>query len=177
MNILNVIIILYIFSQIQTNSFNPYVKSKDNCKNNAKLIGPLQNNKLYCLCDEKYSTKPKDNEDRCNYKRKSQLIVFVLEITGFGIGHLYAGNYVNGIFKLIFWIFSFTIFIKMRIAFVKRGDNDEKVISLTFISFILFLIMLIWYIIDLSYIGTGNYLDGNDIELYYWNKKMRFNSY
>jgi len=175
MNILNVIIIFYIICQIQTNSFNPYVESEENCENNAKLL--TLNGKYYCLCDEKYATKPQNNENRCNYKRKSQIIVFVLELPGFGIGHLYAGKYVNGIFKLVFWIFSYIIFIKMRIAYVKRGDNDEKVISLTFISFILFIIMLIWYIIDLSYIGTGNYLDGNDIELFYWNKKMRFKSY
>ena len=65
----------------------------------------------------------------------------------------------------------------MRKEYVKRGDNDERVIIITFISFLLNVGLIIWYAIDLASIGMGNYLDGNGIDLFYWNEKKRFNGH
>ena len=180
MNPLNIIIFSYIILQIQTYSNIPeffLVKNKTDCLNNANNI-IINNNQILCICDEKYATKPWNKKgQRCNYKRKKQLIVFILEIIGFGIGHLYAHKLGIGICKLIYWIICIIFLIQMRREHSKRGENDDKVICLTFISFFFTVGMVIWYIIDLAYIGIGNYLDGNDIELYYWDKSMRFNGH
>ena len=179
MNPLNILIFLYIFYQIESYSNIPnffLVEGVENCKNfkNTKFI----DDKVLCICKEEYATEPFDKDDiRCNYKRKKQLIVFILELIGVGIGYIYANNYLIGISKLIYWLICITFCVLMRKEYVKRGDNDEKVIIVTFISFLLNVGLIIWYVIDLASIGIGSYLDGNGIDLYYWNEKKRFNGH
>ena len=179
MNPLNILIFLYIFYQTESYSNIPdffLVEGVENCKNfkDTKFI----DDKVLCICKEEYATEPFDKDDiRCNYKRKKQLIVFILELIGFGIGHIYANNYLIGISKLIYWLICITFCVLMRKEYVKRGDNDEKVIIVTFISFLLNVGLIIWYAIDLASIGIGSYLDGNGIDLYYWNEKKRFNGH
>ena len=179
MNPLNILIFLYIFYQIETYSNIPeffLVNNENNCKHSINQI--QIENKFLCICEEEYATEPWYKENiRCNYKRKKQILVFFLEVIGFGIGHLYAHKIGIGITKLIYWLICIIFCFLMRKEYIKRGDNDNKVIVLTFISFILNVALIIWYVFDLASIGTGSYLDGNDIELYYWDNKKRFNGH
>ena len=181
MNPLNILIFLYIFYQTESYLNFPdffLVERFDNCLNSIDAKFIEEKEKVLCICKEEYATEPFERDDnRCNYKRKKQLIVFILEIIGFGIGHIYANNYLIGIFKLIYWLISITFCVLMRKEYVKRGDNDERVIIITFISFLLNVGLIIWYAYDLASIGMGNYLDGNGIDLFYWNEKKRFNGH
>ena len=181
MNPLNILIFLYIFYQTESYLNFPdffLVERIENCKNPIDIKVIEEKEKILCICKEEYATEPFERDDnRCNYKRKKQLIVFILELIGFGIGHIYANNYLIGISKLIYWLICITFCVLMRKEYVKRGDNDEKVIIVTFISFLLNVGLIIWYVIDLASIGIGSYLDGNGIDLYYWNEKKRFNGH
>lgn len=124
----------------------------------------------YCQCNDQYATYPLNSKTYCTYKRKKQWKVFVLEaVLAFGSGHLYAENYGKGIFKLIFWIIGWTLFIMMRIISVKREKRDELAFIFSMLSCIFTIGMIIWYTIDVVMIGINRYRDGNGINFESWD--------
>lgn len=122
-----------------------------------------------CVCQPEYATYPINSSSYCDYKRKKQWIVFLLEtVVAFGAGHFYAGNYARAVPKLIVWITAWTLFVMMRISSVKREIEDPLALIYALWSFIFCFVIIIWYIADVVMISLNRYHDGNGIEMIYW---------
>lgn len=84
----------------------------------------------------------------------------------FGIGHLYASNYIYGSIKCAFFIVTFGIFITVRILRKKTEENNTYTLILSLAGCVSCIVIMIWQIVDVILIGLNRYLDGNGIELY-----------
>ena len=125
--------------------------------NNAKCIS---NN---CECFPGYITFPEDNQIKCNYKIRSQLIAFLLEIffcNGFGL--FYIRKYVYASIKFLGWLSMYILYRKYA------KDKEKNSLVVIIISSIIFMGMLGLQIFDIYHLFRNEYKDGNNINLINW---------
>jgi hypothetical protein len=159
----------------QNNCRFPNYCSKDRdvclCANtHAELI---YNNKRSKIIEESINSKynNKNIKEFCLYKRKNQIIYFLLElIFNCGIGHIYAGNLINGIIKMVLVIMPCLIFMAMILMGIMSSSKiaDMSVIGYC-INLTLICALLAWWIVDIVLIATGFYVDGNGVPLINWD--------
>lgn len=117
-----------------------------------------------CVCEKGYSTidSAKHGDFYCNYKKKSQLISFLLEfIVSFGAGHFYLGNFTIATVKMIFTAFTCILFCQYHsVIKITEFKNYAKTTELVSVGG-----WICWQIIDAFLLGFGFYNDGNGIEL------------
>ena len=92
----------------------------------------------------------------CDYQQKRQIGIFLLEIIlNFGIGHLYAGNYIFAVIKIICYnvLFGLYFFKYMK----------TKGISAVRIKLFIWVFVTIWQTPDGLCIFRGIFTDGNDM--------------
>ena len=123
----------------------------------------------FCNCHSGYTTYPYDNKIQCNYKQKSQLKAFLLELfLCYGAGHFYIHNYKLAIPKLIVFAFFYYLFIGLRIITKAKEENKFANLIICIGAGVTFLGLLVWQIVDLVFFGRNKYHDGNDIPLLNW---------
>ena len=123
----------------------------------------------FCNCHSGYTTYPYDNDIQCNYKQKSQLKAFLLELfLCYGSGHFYVHNYKLAIPKLIVFVFFYYLFIALRIITKAKEENKLANLIICIGAGVTFLGLLTWQIIDLVNFGRNKYNDGNNIPLRKW---------
>ena len=123
----------------------------------------------FCECNSGYETYPEDNDVKCNYKKKSQLKAFLLELfLCYGAGHFYIHNYRLAVPKLIVFAFFYCLFIALRIITKAKEENKLANLIICISAGVTFIGMLTWQIIDLVNFGKNNYKDGNKIPLFEW---------
>lgn len=123
-----------------------------------------------CVCYDEYDSYPFDKFEMCNYKRKKQIIAFVLELfLMFGIGHFYLANYKLAIIKLIFFILGYSLFIVLRKMSKKTEENNTFSLLTALFGCFICILIIIWQIIDVILLGLGRYTDGKGIEMSYMN--------
>ena len=108
----------------------------------------------FCFCFDGYLSTY-EIPVLCDYQQKDRTLYFVLEFfLSLGIGHLYAGNYIYGIIKMICYSGLLGLY------FVKY--LNKKGIDAARIRLYIWVIIAIWQIIDGLCIFRGIYTDGND---------------
>ena len=117
-----------------------------------------------CQCPNGYAQDPSilvtDDVKSCQYKRKKQYIFFLLELLlPFGVGHLYACQYLIMGIKLITCIIIFLLdfFLKRKIRNFRTKQQFHIFIL------VLFFMYLIGHLVDIILIGINQYKDGNQI--------------
>ena len=128
--------------------------------------------KMYpCVCKKEYATKEGD-AIYCEYKRKRQLVAFLLELfVGFGAGHFYRGNNLMGALKLcafLFGIYIICLFPLTLKCFDSCCENDCCVVVVSIFFFLCSAGLAFWFVFDLTKWGKNKYLDKNGIELLHW---------
>ena len=125
-----------------------------------------------CFCITGWTVSPGSSID-CNYQQINQSYYFYLEFVFlYGLGHIYAGNYVLGIVKLVLFVFLITQLTLIPICSKFVDDKcDNGCIRLLVGLFFLFFSMGFfgWVLFDLIAIGNGFYYDGNGVPLVDWN--------
>lgn len=160
--------------------------NKKNCK---YPYGKCLNNSI-CKCLEgfvsfsktlkKNSTKILKDEIYCDYRQKKQIIAFFLElffICGFGI--FYLERFSQGILKFfIFFCFLVVVFLikKYNIRFkffLNENIYNGRNFLLNFLRIFLFLLFFSLHVIDIFYLSTNSFLDGNEVLVYSWEKDLK----
>ena len=146
-----------------------------------------------CQCLEGYRTfidksLPLEQQTYCNYKQVNHFIPLVLEFfPAIGLGHFYAGKYIQGFIKLILavtWIWAMFYLHKElnipdfvesfgKIIFNKAigeelkssGDGFTKEEIVQYIFNVTFYPFWILYLIDIFMYFTKSYSDGKGIPL------------
>ena len=96
--------------------------------NNGECISNI------CKCFPGYITYPEENQIKCNYKLRSNLIALLLEIISCnGYGFIYIRQYFIALIKFFGWLFMCFIYQK----YAKFKENNSLVIII--ISSIIFL--------------------------------------
>lgn len=151
-----------------------------------------------CICEEGYTDLDSSQYVKCCYKRKSQLIAFLLEfVLGFGVGHFYIGNNQIGFLKLFGCLTFCCSCCTIAFCFCYKEENPKRNISLEvqtlsvnvnlgndnkisrtiqplkikiFNIIMLFSIyaLLIWHCVDVVLFGLNLFNDGNGIALQHW---------
>ena len=123
----------------------------------------------FCNCHEGYDTHPFDNPIKCNYKKKSQLKAFLLELLlCYGAGHFYIHNYKRAVPKLIVFVFFYCLFIALRIITKAKEENKKANLIISISAGVSLVGMVTWQIIDLVGFGKNQFDDGNSIGLKVW---------
>ena len=126
-------------------------------------------NKYFCECHKGYDTYPSDNSIKCNYKKKSQVKAFLLELLlCYGAGHFYIHNYKRAIPKLIVFAFFYCLFIALRIITKAKEENKKANLIISISAGISLIGMITWQIIDLVGFGKNQFDDENSIGLKDW---------
>jgi hypothetical protein len=156
---------------------NPYNSSPNDgdsicdfyiCENGHGYCITINNNSI-CLCHPDYDTYPSNNILRCNYKKKSQIISFLLELFFvYGIGHFYIGNYKYAICKLLCFLFSYCLFIILKNNNKINQDENTYSLLICIIASIFCIGMITWQLFDLLLFGLNKHLDENGISLASW---------
>ena len=134
------------------------------CKELSDNIGTY-----FCECYSGYYTYPEDNDIQCNYKKKSQLKAFLLELfLCYGAGHFYVHNYRYAIPKLIVFAFFYCLFIALRIITKAKEENKLANLIICISAGVTLIGMLAWQIVDLINFGYNKYKDGNKVSLLNW---------
>jgi len=137
----------------------------------------------FCKCGEEYANFNEDNpfingndnydnnKIYCNYKRKKQIISFVLEFfLFFGMGHVYSGNYILGISKFIFFILLIIFKLKKdknsKEIDIEEEENNNK--NANWLHLMILLSAVIWYIIDIVFLALRKFIDGNGVPMLSW---------
>ena len=126
-----------------------------------------------CKCDDGYTTPDEDGNYMCCYEQYNSMTAFLLEIfISFGVGHMYIGDYLLGVLKMIIYLvlFSSTIFI----CFYRCKHNDKYEIETSFIYRLMRMICFLlcgcvyvaWQMIDSILFSLGGYVDKNGVALY-----------
>lgn len=170
---------------------NPSYKSPNFAE--AKNITCTKENCVYpnkckdkhtCQCDISYAEfylnkELKEGEERidskdikefCTYKRKSQLVYFLLEfILNIGAGHLYASNYTLGVIKMILVFLPCVLFSLLICMGVM---SSSKIADMAVFGYCLVVAsvcaIVIWWLVDVILIAIGYYTDGNRVPLIPW---------
>lgn len=121
-----------------------------------------------CTCFEEYTTYPFDTDTLCQYKKKKQLIAFLLEFfLMLGIGHYYLENYVHAILKSIVFLTAYSLFISLKFLSVKTEQNNPYRVIISLLASLLLITIIVWQCIDVILMGIGFYTDGNGVEMYF----------
>jgi hypothetical protein len=127
------------------------------------------NNNTTCVCNTTYDTYPEDSTVMCNYKKKSQLLAFILELfVTFGAGHFYTLNLKMAIPKVLFWFLGYSLFIILRIINKKKDENNPTMLMISLWGCLTCTIMVIWQIVDIFMFALNGYQDGYGIDLQSW---------
>jgi len=151
--------------------------SRNNCKFPNKCS--LDNNECICFYlfaefdnnkkDDRKKNGNLNNKIYCNYKRKIQNVYFILEfLVNFGLGHIYAHNYLIGICKGLF-VSICLLLMSLNYISIKCFKNDLYGNKSKYIIGILIVIITSIWILDSLSISLGFYTDGNGIPLVNWN--------
>jgi len=125
-----------------------------------------------CICNKYYAHfLLNSGEISCSYKRKNQMIAFLLEFfIPFGAGHFYLGNIALGIIKLSFMLCLPIIFIFMN--YTCGNFNSRRFISKPFLwdkLFVFYMIsLLLWVFFDIVNISLMKYTDSNGVQMQPW---------
>ena len=125
-----------------------------------------------CYCSKGYVNDPRKNdpEKYCSYKQHKQLTSFLWELlTNFGIGHLIIGNVAKGLFKMLFCIILFTLcgLICAKVLTIE-GSKNALGITVTLTVYACFIILFIWWIVDIVLFAGNKYKDHNKVPLKHW---------
>jgi len=127
-----------------------------------------------CKCNEGFTTYLRNNNLKlCNYQKKNSVIAAFLELfLGFGLGHLYSGRKIFGIFKMFLsfilcCIGCCAIGIGMKLDSEIRLEQPNTIVVLFYFIFIcIFYILIFWQILDFIMFIFKIYTDDNEISLY-----------
>jgi hypothetical protein len=135
-----------------------------------------ENNTIKCNCTEGYLSYNHNNEIKfgdhniqCNYEQKRGYIVFFFSVFALlGIEHFYLENYY--FFILIMVLYLGTIILKCRFVIaenlkIKQSKREESKL----IKILPFICLIVW-IINLIFVLSHQYKDGND-QLIFWDIK------
>jgi hypothetical protein len=166
-NAVLIFINIYLTSQFQPADLNKPEMFKDEiCSYNGNP--EIINGNVNCTCQPEFFTqKPatrhiNGNDVQCNYEKKRRFIALFFSIfLPFGIDYLYLQNY--GIFVLILFSCCFTLIGNcVRFAISSHVDYLKNKMNLTF--FILSLLMVIGWAVNIVLVWTGIVKDGNGID-------------
>ena len=106
----------------------------------------------------------------CNYKRKSQLVYFLLEfLLNIGVGHLYAGNFLLGGLKIGLVFLPCITFIVLFCLGIVVAENIKEIAGIgACIGILVACTVSIWWLVDAILIGIGIYKDGFGVPLQSW---------
>ena len=153
--------------------------NRTECPDNERYTctqSPSSSEVYECVCTKEYAI-PGDPkyESKCEYKRKRQLVAFLLELfVGFGAGHFYVGNYLIASLKLVAFLFGIYIICLFPLTAKCCGDCCDSDCIVVLISLFFFLCsvgLAFWFIWDLVYYGKNKYTDGKGVKLLSWSKK------
>ena len=164
----NIIILLIVSSLKAVNSvkhndfrFKFPICNKVNCPRTRGIC--TRDNK--CICLKNYITHENFTEYgnfQCNYLQSNQANIFILEfLFGFGTGHFFLGNYIIGLFKLVF-----TLTTAFLVA-VSPCLEENKMLSPTLTKTKHFMIVgyVIWQLFDGTMILLNKYKDSNGVQM------------
>lgn len=130
-----------------------------------------------CKCDDGYATYPNNNFPQCNYKQKSRLTVFLLQLfigEISGAGFFYAGRISLALGQfLLFWVgllYMLCMPFCVAVCTGANGENDMKCYTClhTFICVLwVFAFVIFWFVGWILPI-SDNFKDGNGVELASW---------
>ena len=156
--------------KISSNNTSISNKKIFSCKNDndCSFHGTCNKTKNICKCFKGWVTIKTDNENAnllmCDYKQKSKKMTLFLAIfLGFGLEHVYTGNFIYGLLKC--FILSFCTFCTAFMNYKLDTTFDLLEGMLQYITLIIFLWILYWYINDIINIWQNRYLDGNGVKL------------
>lgn len=122
---------------------------------------------LYTI-DSNNNTVYNTDKHLCDYKKKSQIKAFLLELFfPFGIGHYYINNYLLGTIKLLLFLLLCTLGC-VKLTYKDNIHSIKKGLLIKILSITLLLSVFIWEIIDLVIFGINGYTDNNDVDLENW---------
>jgi hypothetical protein len=157
--------------------------------NQDKFKFNKENNTIACTCEEGYLTYNPENKIKfgdhpiqCNYEKKRGYIVFFFSLFALlGIEHFYLERYF--FFVIIFILYLGTIILECRFVIVlnlntkekekererekekeKKSKNEEKLLKT-----LPFVCLTVW-IVNLIFVVTEQYKDGNDQPIF-WDIK------
>ena len=166
LNLFIFLIFICSFKTIKTIKNNDYrykfpICNKSNCPRNRGIC--TRDNK--CICLKNYITHEnftEYGEYQCNYLQSNQANIFILEfLFGFGTGHFFLGNYIIGLFKLIY-----TLTTAFLVA-VSPCLEENKMLNpkLTKTKNIMIVGYVIWQLFDGTMILFNKYKDSNGIPM------------
>ena len=120
--------------------------------------------------DTKTPSQGSQNIEYCKYKRKKQIVYFLLEFfLNIGAGHLYAGNYLIGGVKLgLVFLPCFILCVLLCIGVVAT-DNIKEIAGVgACLGILVACSVSIWWLVDAILIGIRKYKDGNGVPLQSW---------
>jgi TM2 domain-containing membrane protein YozV len=124
-----------------------------------------------CQCKKGYAHTSRNEAKSCSYVQKSQSTLFILELFfPFGVGHFYAGQLLHGILKLLLFLFAFLFDCFIRKIMTSNKIRETNLYQ--FISAIFYIILILWQITDLCFIGMNKYLDFNNVPLDAWGDQQ-----
>ena len=168
------LILFFIFLQIlycddSPNNIKLCDDGETQCDHGECITYDDEPSKYFCKCYPGYDTYPYENSVKCNYKKKSQLKAFLLELLlCYGAGHFYIHNYKRAIPKLIVFVFFYCLFIALRVITKAKEENKKANLIISISAGVSLLGMVIWQIIDLVGFGKNQFDDGNNIGLEMW---------
>ncbi len=167
MPLLKLLFISYLFSSSisirRHNTNEEYTKILDKIKPNSELCNeencPIDrgtcSGENFCFCFDGYISSFKSFY-LCDYQQKDRLVYFLLEfVLSFGIGHLYAGNFLFAASKILCYVLLFGLY-----CFRYR---NMKGIDAARIRFFIWIVFCIWQTVDGLCIFRGIFTDGNDM--------------
>lgn len=132
-----------------------------------------------CVCNDYWATEPNNTiGQQCTYKRKQQLIAFLLQLFfGYvGAASFYIGNVSYGLGQMSLSVFCplglYCLFVFFQYLCSCIDDVDRKLIKhskmcLSTYGLIYFGVFM-WWIIDCANFGTNHYHDSNGFALVSW---------
>lgn len=154
--------------------------SKENCQYPNQC---LEDNST-CKCSTEYAEfelnkKLQTGEKRiiptvdyvyCAYRRKSQLLYFLLEfILNIGVGHLYAGNLGIGISKMTLVFLPCVVFsLLICLGVMSSSKIADMAVYGYCLVFSAICAITLWWLVDIILIAIGYYSDGNGVPLQSW---------
>lgn len=139
-------------------------------------------NEGFCKCSEDFANFVSNQNDLkkvnlvksrgssyCGYKRKKQLIAFLLELfLVFGIGHIYLENYVIGVIKFLIFTYFWILRNFCCSYFNPKQVEESRNLEVKWYNLLLMLITIIWYFLDIILLAMNKYTDGNYISPVSW---------
>lgn len=123
-------------------------------ENNCPINRGTCSGENICYCFDGYISTY-ESPILCDYEQKDRVLYFILEfLPSFGIGHFYAGNCVLGIIKLLCYLLIFGAYFGKFNR--KRGIDAARA------RLFLFLLFVLWQVVDGLFIFWGVYKDGKD---------------